>query len=186
MERTAATKGLALIVVPLIIVGLSGIFAIIGYFMVRVLGLPDRLHLPWQLRALGVGGLALGCLFMGWVFRFRSPIDLITSTFVTVLKALKGAPPDEVSGRTEPLILLGPYRHVRHPQYFAVVMLWLGWWLLFDYTILLFMGFLFNLWFICVVTRFEERELRALFGKQYEAYARVVPRMLPSLKPTWP
>jgi protein-S-isoprenylcysteine O-methyltransferase Ste14 len=123
---------------------------------------------------------------MGWVFRFRRPLDLITSTYVTVLKALKGTPPHEVSGRTEPLILLGPYRHLRHPQYFAVVVLWLGWWLLLDYTILLFMALLFHLWFFWVVTRFEERELRALFGKEYDAYARVVPRMLPSWKPKWP
>jgi protein-S-isoprenylcysteine O-methyltransferase Ste14 len=36
------------------------------------------------------------------------------------------------------------------------------------------------------VTRFEERELRALFGKEYDAYARAVPRMLPSWKPKWP
>jgi hypothetical protein len=60
MERTAAMKGLALIVVPLIIGVLIGIFAVIAYFMVRTLGLPDRLHIPWQLRAIGVGVLALG------------------------------------------------------------------------------------------------------------------------------
>jgi protein-S-isoprenylcysteine O-methyltransferase Ste14 len=186
MERTAARKGLALIVVPLIIGALSSLFAVMAYFMVKALGLPARLHISWELRAIGVVGLALGCFFMGWVFRFRRPLDLITSTYVTVLKALKGTPPQEVSGRTELLILLGPYRHVRHPQYFAVVVLWLGWWLLLDYTILLFMALLFHLWFFWVVTRFEERELRALFGKEYDAYARAVPRMLPSWKPKWP
>jgi len=169
MDRTAAAKGLALIVVPLIIGVLISIFAVIAYFMSKALGLPDRLHISWQLRAIGVGVIALGCLFMGWVFRFRRPLDLITSTYVTVLKALKGTPPHEVSGRTEPLILLGPYRHVRHPQYFAVVVLWLGWWLLLDYTILLFMALLFHLWFFWAVTRFEEQELRALLGKEYDA-----------------
>jgi protein-S-isoprenylcysteine O-methyltransferase Ste14 len=186
MERMAGTKRLAFIVVPLSIGVLCGILAIIAHFLVRALGLPPRLHLPWELRAMGMGVLALGCLFMGWVFKFRRPLDLITSTYVTVLKALKGAPPQEVSGRTEPLILLGPYRHVRNPQYFAVVVLWLGWWLLLDYTILLFMALLSDLWFLLVVTRFEERELRALFGEEYDAYARAVPKMLPSWHPKWP
>ena len=186
MERIGANKGLALLVLPLLIGVVIGSFALLAYFLVKALGLPARLHLPWELRALGVGGLALGGLFMGWVFRFRKPLDLINSTCVTVLKVLKGTPPQEGSGRTEPLILLGPYRHVRHPQYFAVVLLWLGWWLLLDYSVLLFMALLFYLWFFWVVTRFEELELRALFGKEYENYARVVPRMLPSWKPQWP
>ena len=186
MENNGINKGLALLVIPLLIGGLIGLFAVIAVFLVKALRLPARLHLPWQLRGLGVGGLALGCLFMGWVFRFRKPINLMNSTVVTVLKVLKGTPPQDRSGRTEPLILLGPYRHVRHPQYFAVVVLWLGWWLFLDYTVLLFMALLFYLWFFGVVTRFEERELRALFGKEYEAYARVVPRMLPSWKPRWP
>jgi len=186
MEGTGVNKGPTLLVVPLLIGVVIGSFAVIAYFLVKALGLPARLHLPWPLRGLGVGGLALGGLFMGWVFRYRKPLDLMNSTCVTVLKALKGTSPQEASGRTEPLILLGPYRHCRHPQYFAVVVLWLGWWLFLDYTVLLLMALLFYLWFFWVVTRFEERELRALFGKEYESYARVVPRMLPSWKPLWP
>jgi hypothetical protein len=186
MERTGATESLALIVVPLLIGVLCGIFAVIAFWWTRVLGLPLRLHIPWELRALGAGLLAAGCFFMGWVFWFRRPLDLIISTYVTVRKALRGTAPKEVSGRTEPLILLGPYRHVRHPQYLAVVVLWLGWGLLLGSTILLFMALLFHLWFYFVVTRFEERELRALFGQEYEAYSQAVPRMLPSWKARWP
>jgi protein-S-isoprenylcysteine O-methyltransferase Ste14 len=46
-----------------------------------------------------------------------------------------------------------------------VVALFLGWWLLLDFTLLLFMAFLFFLWFHLVVIRFEEKELKALTEK---------------------
>ena len=71
-------------------------------------------------------------------------------------------------------------------MYFAVVAMLLGWWLLLDYTVLLFVALFFLLWFTLVVIRFEERELKALFGEPYEAYARAVPKIFPSLKPSWP
>jgi uncharacterized integral membrane protein len=98
MDKTAAGKGWALILVPLAIAILSSIFAVIAYFMSKALGLPERLHLPWELRAIGVGVIALGCLFMAWVFKVRRPLDLINSTSVTVLKTLKGTPPQVGSG----------------------------------------------------------------------------------------
>ena len=70
-------------------------------------------------------------------------------------------------------------------MYFAVVVLLLGWWLVLDYTFLLFMAFLFFLWFNLVVIRFEEKELRALYREEYETYAKSVPRFFPSLKRRW-
>jgi protein-S-isoprenylcysteine O-methyltransferase Ste14 len=65
------------------------------------------------------------------------------------------------------------------------VVLLFGWWLVLAYTFLLFMAFFFFLWFNLVVIRFEEKELRALYGKQYETYAKTVPRFFPSLKCRW-
>ena len=177
------TREQALIVVPLIIGTLICVFAVIGYVVAGALGIPVRLHLPVMMRAAGVGVLAFGFAFMGWIFKYRSPVEIIISTYVTMRKSIRGAPPQEKSARTEPLILRGPQRHVRHPLYFAVVVLFLGWWLLLDYTFLLFMALLFLLWFTMVVIRFEEQELRALFGEEYEAYARAVPMILPSLRP---
>ncbi len=177
------TKGQAVIVVPLVVGVLSGVFAVVGHFMGSALGIPNHLHLPATVRATGVGVLAFGFIFMGWVFKCRKPVAVLTSTYVTMRKAIQGTPAREASSRTEPLIVRGPQRHVRHPLYFAVVVLLLGWWLVLDYTLLLFMALLFFLWFNAVVIRFEEQELRALFGERYEAYARAVPRMLPSLKP---
>ena len=71
-------------------------------------------------------------------------------------------------------------------MYFAVVVLLLGWWLLVDYTFLLFMTFFFFLWFNLVVIRFEEQELKVLYPEEYAAYAKAVPRFFPCLRRRWP
>jgi protein-S-isoprenylcysteine O-methyltransferase Ste14 len=174
-----------LIVVPLIISVIISAFGALGYFIVIVFGIPSRLGIPLALRGVGIVVLALGFLFLGWLFRYRKPADILTSTYVTMQKAIKRTRPDDTSLRTEPLILQGPQRYVRHPMYFAVVVILLGWWLVLDYTFLLFMTFLFFLWFNVVVIRFEEKELKALYGEEYETYAKVVPRFFPSLKCRW-
>lgn len=172
----------ALIVVPVIISALAGAFGVLGYFMEIAFGMPSRLGMPPALRGVGVVMLTLGFLFMGWLFRYRKPAEIIASTYVTMRKAIRRTRPDNASTRTEPLILQGLQRHVRHPLYFAVVVLLLGWWLVLDYTFLLFMAFLFFLWFNLVVIRFEEKELKALYRQEYETYATSVPRFFPSLK----
>lgn len=175
----------ALIVVPLIIGILAGAFCVFGYFIGIAFGMPGRLCMPPALRGVGVVVLALGFLFMGWLFRYRKPTEILVSTYVTMRKAIRRTRPDDASTRTEPLILQGPQRHIRHPLYFAVVLLLLGWWLVLDYTFLLFMAFLFFLWFNLVVIRFEEKELKALYREEYETYAKSVPRFFPSLKCRW-
>jgi len=175
----------ALIVVPLIISVLAGAFGVLGYFMEIAFGMPSRLCMPPALRGVGVIVLALGFLFMGWLFRYRKPAEILASTYVTMRKSIRRTRPDDASARAEPLILQGPQRHVRHPLYFAVVVLLLGWWLVLDCTFLLFMAFLFFLWFNLVVIRFEEKELKALYREEYETYAKSVPRFFPSLKCRW-
>jgi protein-S-isoprenylcysteine O-methyltransferase Ste14 len=174
----------ALIVVPLIIGILASAFGVLGCLVEIAFGMPSRLGMPPALRGVGVVVLALGFLFMGWLFKYRKPAEILASTYLTMRKSVRRAPPDDASARTEPLILQGPQRHVRHPMYFAVVVLLLGWWLVLDYTFLLFMAFCFFLWFNLVVIRFEEKELKALYGEEYETYAQTVPRFFPSLKCT--
>ena len=70
----------------------------------------------------------------------------------------------------------GPYRWVRHPQYFCVlVMMW-------SYPDLTADRLLFNvLWsaWIVVGTRLEERDLAATFGDQYRDYQSRVPMLIP-------
>jgi len=176
----------ALIVVPLIIGTLAGAFGVLGYFIGIAVGMPSRLYMPPAVRGFGIVVLALGFLFMGWLFRYRKPADILVSTYVTMRKTMRRTRPDDASARTEPLILEGPQRHVRHPMYFAVVALFLGWWLVLDYTFLLFTAVFFFLWFNLVVIRFEEKELKGLYKDEYEAYAKSVPRFFPSLKSRWP
>ena len=175
----------ALIVVPLIISLLGSGFGILGYFIGEVLGIPSRLHLPPILRASGGIVVAFGFIVLGWLFKYRKPTEILVSTYATMRKAVRRRPLQDTSSRAEPLILQGPQRHMRHPLYFAVVVLLLGWWLVLNYTFLLFMALFFFLWFNAVVIRFEEHELIALFGEKYEAYAKSVPRFFPSLKPRW-
>jgi protein-S-isoprenylcysteine O-methyltransferase Ste14 len=141
--------------------------------------------MPTVVRASGVIVLVLGFGVMGWLLRYRKPIDILTSTYVTMRKAVRGTANQNASSRTEPLILQGPHRHVRHPLYFAVAVLVIGWWLVLDYTLVLCMAVEFFLWFDFVVIRFEEQELRTLYGEEYNAYAKVVPRFFPCLKCKW-
>jgi protein-S-isoprenylcysteine O-methyltransferase Ste14 len=179
------TRQQALIVVPLIICVLASTFSVIGYFIGIGIGLPSRFGMPPALRGVGIIVLVLGLLFMCWLFRYRKPPEIFVSTYVTMRKAIRRTRLDDASARTEPLILQGPQRHVRHPLYFAVVVLLFGWWLVLDYTFLLFMVFLFFFWFNVVVIRFEEKELKALYREEYETYAKSVPRFFPSLKCRW-
>lgn len=175
----------ALIVVTTIISVITGVFGILGYFTGIAFGLPVHLGLPPALRGVGIVMLALGFVLMVWLFRYRKPAEILASTYMTMRKAIRRTPPDDPSSRTEPLIMQGPQRYVRHPMYFAVVVIILGWWLALDYTFLLFTAFFFFLWFNVVVIRFEEKELKALYREEYETYAKSVPRFFPSLKCRW-
>ncbi len=175
----------AAMVVPLMITTITCVFGGLGQLMVLALGLPNRFHLPAAIRGGGIAVLVLGFLFLCWVFRYRHPVDILVSTFVTMKKAVLHVRPGATAERREPLVLQGPQRHVRHPMYFAVVVMVFGWWLALDYTLVLFMTLLFFLWFNLVVIPFEEIEMRALYKDEYEAYVRAVPRFVPSFRSRW-
>jgi steroid 5-alpha reductase family enzyme len=166
---------------PLLLVALLTTFCGLGYVLARVLGLPMRLGLPPLFRFGGVLVLVIGFSLLIWIFKHRRPTDVVLSTYISFVKVLRRANPQEPSGRAEPLVITGPHRCVRHPMYFAVILLVAGWWLVLDYTFLLFLPVCLFLWFNFVVIPFEERELRALFGEEYEAYTRRTPRLFPFL-----
>jgi protein-S-isoprenylcysteine O-methyltransferase Ste14 len=179
------TRQKALVVVPSFILAVAGILGVLGHFAGIALGLPSRFGMPFLLRGAGVLVLIIGFSLMGWILKYRRPIEIVISTYESIEKARKGVPLGNTRARTEPLILNGPQRYVRHPMYFAVVLLFVGWWLALDCTLLLFMAFFFFLWFNLVVIRFEEKELKSLYGNEYEIYARTVPKFFPSWRCKW-
>ena len=175
-------KIIALIVVPLVVGLLLTAFSLLGHLVATAVGLPGQLGMPLALRLGGLLFLVAGSGVLVWVFRYRSPITILFSTFATMAKTVQRVPPHEPGQRSEALVVRGPHRYVRHPLYSAVMLLVIGWWLLLDRSFLLFGGLFLLLWFNFVVAPFEERELKALFGADYESYARETPRFVPFLR----
>lgn len=182
MGSQRRTRLTALITVPLLVTVLLTAFCGLGYLIVSVLGISHRLGFPFVLR---LGGL----IFMGaaftifiWLFRHRRPMDILVSTYVEITKNFQRASPQDQPKRSEPLVVTGPQRYVRHPLYSAAILLVVGWWLFLDYTFLLFLAVFLLLWFNFVVAPFEEKELKSLFGAEYESYIKETPRFLPSFR----
>jgi len=178
--RSIGTK--ALLLVPLVVVVVMAVFFALGYLLTIILAVPFSFGFMLPVRLLGVLVLLFGSAFLGWLFLYRKPSDVLVSTYVTFSKLKRRDLLEKPPGRTEPLVVQGPYRYIRHPLYLGVVLLVLGWWLLLDYSFLLVSAILLLLWFNFVVARFEEEELRAIFGEQYEQYSKEVPRIIPFTK----
>ena len=123
-----------------------------------------------------------GIALMGWVFSHRRPGSVIVSTYITFTKIFWRAELAEKAGRNEPLIVDGPQRYVRSPLYLGVIVMVLGWAILSNGTFVLVATFVLLIWFGLVLIPFEERELRALFGKQWENYTEVTPMLVPFTK----
>jgi len=173
------TKTRAAIIVPLAVFTVIVVFFTLGYLVTITLQIPPRLNFPLPIRLIGLLTLLLSFLLFGWLFKYRRPADILVSTYVSFSKVKSRVRLEDRSFRTEPLVVKGPYRYVRHPLYSCVLLLLLGWWLLLDYSFLLFSTILLLLWFNFVVAPFEERELRAIFGEDYERYAKEVPKIIP-------
>ena len=151
----------------------------IGYLVTVAFHMPLRYGFPIPIRIVGMLAIGSSLLIFRWLALFRNPVDVLVSTYVTFLKLFKRTRVNELARRTEPLVVKGPYRHVRHPLYLSVVLLVLGLWLSFDWTPFAIATVIFLLWFNLVLAPFEERELQIIFGHAYEEYSRRVPRMIP-------
>ncbi len=149
------------------------------YVLTLLLGLPWNLGVPWPVRLLGPPLLAYGLGMAGWMMRFRGPANVLRSTWATFVKLAGRAPVEASAGRTEPLVVAGPYRVVRHPLYSGIDGLTMGIALLVDHPWAYFGALALGLWFALVLVPFEEHELVALFGAPYSEYARSVRRFLP-------
>lgn len=175
----------AWLAIPLVAGLVGGLYAL-SAVIAWLAGLPWDLGLPWPLRLVGAPLVVLGGAVMVWVFRFRGPSDVLASTYATLLKLLRRLPVTAPGGRTETLVVAGPYRYVRHPLYSGVLALVFGIAFLVDHPFAWLGAAALFLWFEFVLTPFEERELVVLFGTPYETYMAVTPRFLPRRRPRAP
>lgn len=162
----------------LVVLVLSEMY-LIGALIAVLLRLPWDMSLPVPVRLLGLLPILAGAAMLGWLFRYRRYRDILVSTYATFLKMIGHAPLQEKLDRTEPLVVVGPYRLVRHPMYSGIGMIAIGIGVVTDHPWALLGGLIACLWFAFGVGRFEEKELRALFGPAYEEYMRVTPRIIP-------
>ena len=147
-----------------------------------LIGLPRLLGLPLAGRFVGAVLVAAGVAVAYWVFRYRSPMAMAVSTYVTFTKLFGLVPVTEPSGRVEPLVVVGPQRYTRNPLYLGVILVTSGWALMGEDAFVLIGAVVLLLFFRLVLIPFEERELRALFGEQYRKYSDEVPMLIPFTK----
>jgi len=129
---------------------------------------PYRLTGPLSLLLRAVSFLALLCFV--WAFVSIEGLDAFGTNDVLARFRRQSRP-------AVPLAIRGPYRWVRHPFYFLVlVLLWVTPTLSADRLLL---NALFTLWII-LGTRWEERDLVAQYGDAYRLYQTQVPMLLPA------
>jgi protein-S-isoprenylcysteine O-methyltransferase Ste14 len=174
-------KRAAAVAIPIIAIIISTLFAV-SYIVSTLLGLPFSLGLPVLARLAGIVVVLLGLAMIGWVFKHRSPVNMVVSTYITLEKMLERVPVSERAGRTEPLIVDGPQRCTRNPLYFGVVVMVLGFALLGTYTFVFIATLALLLWFSLILIPFEEKELRTLFGEQWVRYSEETPMLVPFTK----
>lgn len=122
------------------------------------------------------GGFTLGLLLVftalilhTWTIRTLGVSTFLTRPEVTPQKA------------SSMLVVLGPYRYVRHPFYVTEWILLLGLALTTSSWLLLSL-LSASLVSTPLVTYFEERELVERFGESYKKYQSEVPRLIPGLR----
>lgn len=179
MKSRSTENRRAIIIVPIVVLMVVGAFMLVGYALCVVLRFPVVLGLALPIRLIGAVVVVTGLAVFVWLFRYRSPADVLTSTYLTFSKIARRVQIEENLGRRERLVVQGPYRLVRHPIYLAVLILLAGWGLLLDLSFILAAAVVALLWFDFVVMPYEEKELLALFGSDYEEYMRRVRRIVP-------
>ncbi|HYU58073.1 MAG TPA: isoprenylcysteine carboxylmethyltransferase family protein [Actinomycetota bacterium] len=119
---------------------------------------------PW--RWIGVALIALGS-------------GLVLDALARFVRQGRGTP--SPVGQTEHLVVSGAYRFVRNPMYVAVIAILVGEALLLGSAAVLAWAAAVTALFAVWVRVYEEPRLRRLFGAEYEAFCRRVPRWFPRL-----
>jgi protein-S-isoprenylcysteine O-methyltransferase Ste14 len=83
--------------------------------------------------------------------------------------------------RTERVVVVGPFRYIRNPMYIGVVATILAQGLVLGSVPVVIYAAAFALTAHLIVVLYEEPRLTRIFGQDYKAYRRTVPRWLPRL-----
>ncbi len=84
-----------------------------------------------------------------------------------------------IAQRNNTLAVIGPYSRIRHPQYVGFVLVMFGF--LFQWpTLLTLIMFPILIWMYTRLAHAEEREVRKMYGTDYQAYADRVPGFIPN------
>ena len=151
-----------------------------AYFLIDILfGFEPSIDIPTEARLVSLLFLAAGAIAVLDTVRYRRPKDVLVSTSDSLMKLVRRRPLGERIGRTEPFVPKGPYRYVRNPMYFGVVMLSFGIGIALSSSPLLFWGVALICWFWFLLIPFEEKELGVLFGEGYVEYRKQVPKLFP-------
>lgn len=174
-ELIAATLVLIQVLITL---GISyACMFVMGYFLNL-----SALKLSLLERLLGTIPLCAGIYVAIRTFSYRNPVAMMESTAITFIGFFGKHRKTEGSTRKEPFIPVGPYKFVRNPLYFAVVLLAFGFTLIFSSLLILIWAIVLIFWFWFILIPYEENELAELFGQAYLDYRIQVPRLFPNGK----
>jgi protein-S-isoprenylcysteine O-methyltransferase Ste14 len=152
------------ILVSLRLGGLVGVAGLIAYFINPACMAWAAVTLPVWLRWVGVGLALTAGLLLVWMFRTLG--RNLTDTVVT--------------RKQHTLVMIGPYRWVRHPLYTSAAMLTLASFLAAaNWFFFVTGGVVFLL--LAIRTRKEEENLVARFGDDYRHYMQRTGRFVPRL-----
>ena len=179
-ERPSVGKAAA-VGFPVIVAVTASLFAL-SYCLTYLLGAPQKLDFPLAAQAAGGALVLAGLTLTAWTFWNRNPANVILSTYLTLTKLFRRSAISDGAGRMEPLVVTGPQKYTRNPLYFGVVVMVFGWALVGSYTFVLVAAAVLLVFYSLLLIPFEEKELLALFGGQWERYSRETPMLLPFSK----
>ena len=119
--------------------------------------------------------------YVGYMMAALGTIVSLKATKQISLSSFIGINPDPLSKTGEKLITTGWYARIRHPLYFGLILIFLGYFLVAG-TITSGIHLLYLLVYLPFGIYFEEQNLIALFGDDYRDYQQKVPSVFPRFK----
>ena len=83
MTSNPSNNRRALILVPIVVLIVVGAFMFVGYALTLLFRIPVVLGLSLPIRLAGAALLVMAVALWVWLFQHRSPVDVLTSTYLT-------------------------------------------------------------------------------------------------------